>query len=89
MHVGHYDLTLDYDILPNTLRAHAVLETRVLESCSALSLDLAGLTVDRVLVNGRPVSGFRCVGWDRVGGTLGRRSGCRAAGRGAHVVAVQ
>lgn len=56
VHVGHYDLSLDYDIEPNTLRARAVLEARVLESCSALSLDLAGLTVDRVLVNGRSVS---------------------------------
>ena len=54
--VTHYDLDLDYDILPNTLRARAVLDARVLEDCSALSLDLEGLTVERVLVNGQPSS---------------------------------
>ena len=56
--VNHYDLALDYDILPNTLRARAVLDARVLEDCSALSLDLEGLTVDRVLVNGQ-LSSFK------------------------------
>ncbi|MDN5699014.1 MAG: M1 family metallopeptidase [Kocuria sp.] len=56
--VNHYDLALDYDILPNTLRAGAVLDARVLEDCSALSLDLEGLTVDRVLVNGQ-LSSFK------------------------------
>ncbi len=56
--VNHYDLALDYDIQPNTLRARAVLDARVLEDCSALSLDLEGLTVERVLVNGQ-LSAFK------------------------------
>lgn len=56
--VNHYDLALDYDIQPNTLRARAVLDAQVLEDCSALSLDLEGLTVERVLVNGQ-LSAFK------------------------------
>ena len=56
--VNHYDLALDYDIQPNTLRARAVLDARVLEDCPALSLDLEGLTVERVLVNGQ-LSSFK------------------------------
>lgn len=51
--VTHYDVDLDYDIVPNTLRARAVLSAHVLEPCGEVSLDLVGLTVTRVLVNGR------------------------------------
>ena len=58
LRVTHYDLELDYDIVPNVLRARAVLHARVTEDCAALSLDLAGLTVERVAINGRP-SAFR------------------------------
>ncbi|GAA2105940.1 M1 family metallopeptidase [Brevibacterium salitolerans] len=53
MTVDHYDLELDYRILPNRLAGKAVLRARVLEDSPALDLDLVGLTVSKVLVDGR------------------------------------
>ena len=56
LRVTHYDLELDYHIVPNALRARAALAVRVLETCAALSFDLVGLTVETVTVDGRPSS---------------------------------
>jgi aminopeptidase N len=51
--IDHYDLHLDYKIHPNRLAGRAVLRGRVLEDTPAIELDLVGLAVSRVLVDGR------------------------------------
>lgn len=50
--VDHYDLTLDYEIRPNRLTGHAVLHGRMLIETSTVELDLRGLKVSQVLLNG-------------------------------------
>ncbi|WP_020672071.1 M1 family metallopeptidase [Amycolatopsis nigrescens] len=51
--VAHYELDLEYRIGPNRLSAQAVLTAVATQSLSRFSLDLAGLRVSRVLVDGR------------------------------------
>jgi aminopeptidase N len=51
--VEHYDLDLDYRVSTNRLTATAVITGRAVEPLSRFSLDLAGLTVDKVTVNGK------------------------------------
>ncbi|MGY0230853.1 M1 family metallopeptidase [Longispora urticae] len=52
--VTHYDLDLDYRVGPNRLAAHARITATARQALSRLSLDLAGLRVTRVLVDGKP-----------------------------------
>ena len=51
--VEHYDLDLDYRLGPNRLDATARLSVRTLDDVSSLKIDLVGLGVDRVRVDGR------------------------------------
>ncbi|WP_035280662.1 M1 family metallopeptidase [Brevibacterium album] len=53
LRVEHYDLRLDYRILPNRLAGRARLTAVVLADVPALRLDLAGLTASKVSVDGR------------------------------------
>jgi aminopeptidase N len=50
--VAHYDLALDYRITTNRLGAAAVLAMHSTQRLTRFSLDLAGLTVTNVLVDG-------------------------------------
>ncbi|MEV6114958.1 M1 family metallopeptidase [Streptomyces sp. NPDC052109] len=51
--VGHYDLTLDYTPATRHLTGTAVITARATQDLSAFDLDLAGLHVDSVTVEGR------------------------------------
>ncbi|MYW44728.1 M1 family metallopeptidase [Streptomyces sp. SID161] len=51
--VGHYGLTLDYTPATRRLTGTAVITARATQDMSAFSLDLAGLHVDSVTVEGR------------------------------------
>ena len=51
--VAHYDLRLDYHTAPNRLNGIAALEIEPLEAVSSFKLDLSGLTVTKVYVNGK------------------------------------
>ncbi|SMY12532.1 M1 family metallopeptidase [Brevibacterium jeotgali] len=53
--VEHYDLDLDYRLGPNRLDGTARLSVRALEDIGSLKVDLVGLGVDRVRVDGRRV----------------------------------
>lgn len=50
--VEHYDLTLDYRIVPNRLAGHAQLRVRLRAQTSELALDLAGLRVTKATIDG-------------------------------------
>ncbi len=50
----HYDLTLDYTPATRALSARAIIAATATTSLSSFSLDLRGLTVSRVTVNGLP-----------------------------------
>jgi aminopeptidase N len=52
--VRHYDLDLDYRIAANRLSGRAVLSGVTTQDLARFSLDLAGLRIQRVLVNGTP-----------------------------------
>ena len=52
-HAEHYDLRLDYKIVPNRLSAHARITAVALTGLSRFTLDLAGFKVGGVRVNGR------------------------------------
>ncbi|MGY5051599.1 M1 family metallopeptidase [Streptomyces sp. 900105755] len=52
-HVSHYDLTLRYDTSSRHLDGHAVLTARATEKLTRFDLDLSGLKVTRVTVDGR------------------------------------
>ena len=56
--VRSYALDLDYKIATNHLSARAVLAIEALEPLDRVVLDLAGLSVTRVKVNGRPPARF-------------------------------
>ncbi|WP_222595865.1 M1 family metallopeptidase [Cellulomonas aerilata] len=64
-HVEHYDLELDYRVRTNRLSGTAHLRVRTLEPLSELRLDLSGLSVHGVLVDGAPPARYR-----HRGGTL-------------------
>jgi len=51
--VDHYDLDLDYRVSTNRLTATATITGRAITALSRFSLDLAGLSVDKVTVAGR------------------------------------
>lgn len=51
--VGHYDLTLSYDPATHRLTGKAVITARATEDLSAFDLDLKGLDVEDVTVEGR------------------------------------
>ncbi|MFJ4581992.1 M1 family metallopeptidase [Streptomyces echinatus] len=51
--VGHYDLTLDYTPATRRLTGTAVITARATQALSAFDLDLAGLDVESVTVEGR------------------------------------
>jgi len=50
----HYDLALDYRVATNRLSATAIITARALTGLDRFSLDCAGLSVDKVTVNGVP-----------------------------------
>ncbi|MHA3702540.1 M1 family metallopeptidase [Jatrophihabitans sp. YIM 134969] len=50
--VGHYDLALDYTPSTHRLRGKAVLAMRATQNLSRFDLDLSGMKVSSVLVNG-------------------------------------
>lgn len=50
--VSHYDLRLDYKMATNRLAGRATLTVRALTPLDAVRLDLSGLSVDRVRVDG-------------------------------------
>jgi len=50
--VDHYDLNLDYRVATNRLTASATIRARALTGLDRFSLDLAGLTVEKVTVAG-------------------------------------
>jgi aminopeptidase N len=52
--VEHYDLDLDYRVATNRLVATATLQVRATMRLDRFSLDFAGLTVDKVTVDGSP-----------------------------------
>jgi aminopeptidase N len=52
--VEHYDLTLDVDLFSDELTATAILRARALVPLGSFALDLYGLEVQGVLVDGRP-----------------------------------
>jgi aminopeptidase N len=52
--VLHYDLNLDYRVVSNRLAGKAVITARAVQPLSRFSLDLAGLRVQDVRVDGRP-----------------------------------
>ena len=50
--VDHYDLALRYKIATNRLRGRATLAVRALAPLTSLRVDLAGLEVDAVRIDG-------------------------------------
>ena len=62
--VGHYGLTLAYDPGTRRLTGTAVITARATRALSAFDLDLKGLRVDEVTVEGRPAR------WNRAGQEL-------------------
>ncbi|MFI1363146.1 M1 family metallopeptidase [Streptomyces griseochromogenes] len=62
--VGHYALTLDYTPGSRHLTGKAVITARATKDLTAFDLDLAGLDVDSVTVEGRPAL------WNRTGQEL-------------------
>ncbi|GAB3595768.1 M1 family metallopeptidase [Microbacterium tumbae] len=56
--VEHYALDLEYQLSANRLSATALLDVRIEEETSALWLDLVGLRVRKVRVDGRPEARF-------------------------------
>jgi len=50
----HYALVLDYDVAGNTLRGEAVIDAMAEDDLSRVVLDLAGLDVAKVSVDGKP-----------------------------------
>ncbi|MFE0386037.1 M1 family metallopeptidase [Streptomyces bungoensis] len=64
-HVGHYDLTLDYDTATRHLDGKAVLTARATQRLTRFDLDLKGLKVTGVTVD-RTAAGFRRSGQELV-----------------------
>jgi aminopeptidase N len=56
--VRHYDLDLDYRLRSNRLSGHATITAVALEFLGAFSLDLAGLELTRITVDGRAPAGY-------------------------------
>ncbi len=56
--VRHYDLDLTYRVGSNRLTGQAILTATATQSLSRFSLDLSGLRVSKVAVNGRRVKKF-------------------------------
>ena len=54
--VEHYALEIDLDLAQEEIKASATLRARALEDLASFSLDLYGLEVQRVLVDGKPAS---------------------------------
>ena len=67
--VAHYDLDLDYDLAGNRLRGEAVIDAVADEDLTRVVLDLAGLDVAKVTVDGRPPAKYATRG-DRLVVTL-------------------
>ncbi|MFF7715460.1 M1 family aminopeptidase [Streptomyces sp. NPDC007988] len=57
--VQHYGLALDYDPKPNRLSGTATVTARATQDLSSFNLDLHGLAVDGVTVNGAPAEATR------------------------------
>jgi aminopeptidase N len=57
--VRHYDLDLTYDPVTDVLSGTATIRARATQNLSAFNLDLAGLTVQSVHVDGRPADWSR------------------------------
>jgi aminopeptidase N len=59
---AHYALDLDYDLVGNRLRGVAVIDALAEEELSRVVLDLAGLDVTKVTVDGRPPAKYAARG---------------------------
>src|SRR3954454_23751321 len=57
--VQHYDLQLDYVPATSQLTATAVITATATQNLSSFNLDLRGLAISRLLVNGRPATSTR------------------------------
>jgi aminopeptidase N len=57
--VRHYDLDLSYDPATDVLEGHATIEARAKQRLCSFNLDLAGLEVTSVAVDGRPAASTR------------------------------
>ncbi len=51
--VGHYNLDVRYDPASDALTGHATIVAKATQNLSSFNLDLVGLTVDAITVNGR------------------------------------
>ena len=58
-HVEHYDLDLTYRVSANRLTGTATLQVTALEVLKDVTLDLAGLAVDKVSVSGAKLAKYR------------------------------
>ncbi len=65
LHVTRYELDLDYRVASNRLSAHARVHATATRAASRFTLDLVGLRVSRVVVNGR-----RATRWSHRAGAL-------------------
>src|SRR5919108_4068108 len=54
--VQHYDLTIDYDPVANTMTSIAAIDAVAKQSLSELSLDFRGMTVTALTVNDTPAT---------------------------------
>ncbi len=81
--VEHYDLDLAYRLSANRLAATAVLTARATQALSRFSLDLSGLAVGRVVVDGRAAR------FTRTGGKLHVRPARPVAAGAAFAVEVR
>jgi aminopeptidase N len=62
--VARYELDLDYRVATNRLDARAVVHATAAADLDRIGLDLVGLQVSRVLVDGRrPAAEHRVAGW--------------------------
>jgi Peptidase family M1 domain/Peptidase M1 N-terminal domain len=73
--VGHYTLNLAYDPAANHLDGVATLEATATENLSSFNLDLVGLNVHAITVDGLPAAWTRDVGELTVTPAKGLRSG--------------
>lgn len=75
--VGHYDLAIDYHPATDVLRGVATITATATQNLSRFDLDLDGLTVRSIRVQGRPATWSRAHGELKVTPAAGIRDGAR------------
>ena len=80
--VHHYDLAVGYEPASGVLTGHATVDAVATQALSAFDLDLSGLTVSRVTVDGQ------AAGWTRIGDELVITPKAAVANRAAFTVVV-